>query len=98
MLQSKRNSIEGPPNKIVGVVYFLVGIVALCVAAFVLFYQGSLTGPPSTFRTGFGIIIALYGAFRIVTGISTVRKADAVKNPSVISGRGTIPPSKPPVE
>ncbi len=98
MLQSRRNLTEGPPSKIAGVVYILIGIMALGVAAFVLFYQGSLTGPPSTFRTGFGVIIALYGAFRIVTGISTVRKADAVKDVSAISGRSTIPPSKPPVE
>ena len=73
---SQRRTIERPPSKIAGAVYVIIGIFALFVAAFVLFYKGIL-GAVTNFRTGFGIVIALYGVFRIYTGITMIRKANA---------------------
>jgi hypothetical protein len=95
-----RRPIERPPSKIAGVVYIIIGIFALFIAAFVLFYEGGL-GPVTNFRTGFGIIIALYGVFRIYTGISMFRKAGRMKNSVPLNGHGIepkTPVAKPPVE
>ena len=74
---SRRQPIERPPSKIAGAVYLVIGIFALFVAAFVLLYKGIL-GAATNFRTGFGIVIALYGVFRIYTGVSMIRKANAM--------------------
>ncbi|HET6400999.1 MAG TPA: hypothetical protein VFH95_06320 [Candidatus Kapabacteria bacterium] len=91
---SRRPPIERPPSKIAGAVYAIIGFFALCVAAFVLLYQGVL-GPVTNFRTGFGIVIALYGLFRIYTGITMIRKANRMKGSLQLDGSGQEP--KPPV-
>jgi uncharacterized membrane protein len=85
---NSRRSIERPPSRIAGAVYIVIGIFALFVAAFVLFYEGGF-GPVTNFRMGFGIVIALYGAFRIYTGISMLRRAaraSAIKNSVPLDG------------
>ena len=72
---SHPRSIERAPSKIAGAVYIIIGIFALLVSAFVLVYKGAL-GAVTNFRIGFGIVIALYGVFRIYTGITMIRRAN----------------------
>jgi succinate-acetate transporter protein len=76
---------EGPPNKIAGFLYVWIGVVGLFLAAFVLMVEGKL-GQVSNFRIGLGAMIALWGIYRIITGIMTVRKANRYKPPVVIEG------------
>lgn len=85
MISPRRSPIERPPSRIAGVVYIVIGIFALFVAAFVLLYQGAL-GAVTNFRIGFGTVIALYGLFRIYTGISMIRKANAMNSAVVLHG------------
>ncbi len=75
MLQPTRRATERPPNKIAGIVYILIGAMAIAVSGFVLGYQQTVVGPTSDTWVGFGIVIALYGAFRILTGVTIVRRA-----------------------
>jgi protein-S-isoprenylcysteine O-methyltransferase Ste14 len=76
MLQpTQRQRTQRPPNKIAGIVYVLIGFMALGVSAFVLLYQKTVDGPTSNTWFGFGIVIALYGLFRVYTGVSTIRRA-----------------------
>jgi hypothetical protein len=86
-----RRPIERPPNKIAGMVYIVIGFIALCTAAFVLFYQGTVVGPITNLRTGVGIVIIVYGVFRIFTGISTIRRANKLNTPVVTSGKNSEP-------
>ena len=65
---------QKPASRVAGLIYTALGVFALFVAAFVLTVQGAL-GAVTPFRVGFGIVIALYGLFRIITGITTFRKA-----------------------
>ncbi len=81
----RRDRIERPPSKIVGLIYLGVGFFALCFAAFVLLVEGYL-GPITNFRIGFGSVIALYGVFRLYTGISTIRKANQYKSKVTLAG------------
>ncbi len=90
MRSPRRLPIERPPSKIAGAVYSIIGIFALFVAAFVLLYRGML-GPVTSFRTGFSIVIALYGLFRIYTGIVMIYKANAATRLVRLSGSGQEP-------
>jgi len=63
-----------PASKIAAVIYMALGFFALCVAVFVMTIQGVL-GEVTSFRMGLGVVIALYGVFRIITGIINFRKA-----------------------
>ncbi|HEY3874837.1 MAG TPA: hypothetical protein VGM92_05140 [Candidatus Kapabacteria bacterium] len=96
MVSSRRRPIERPPSKIAGLVYLLIGVFALVVAALVLFYEGTFTGPVTNFRTGFGIVIALYGVFRLFTGVSMIRKAGGLKGSFTFPGQNTPPSNQPP--
>ncbi len=87
---TRRRTIERPPSRVAGVIYVAIGIFALGVAAFVMFFEGTL-GAVTNFRTGFGIVIALYGAFRIFTGISMIRRAGKWKAPVVLNGHSSEP-------
>ena len=89
-----RRHIERPPNKIAGIVYVLIGFMALGTCAFVLLYQDTVAGPSSNTWIGFGIVIALYGVFRIYTGISTIRRAAKMNNSVTLNGESskTQPP------
>ena len=71
---TKRRTKDDPPSKIAGFLYVWIGIVALFLAAFVELVEGKL-GPVSNFRIGLGVVIALWGLYRIFTGITMVRKA-----------------------
>ncbi len=82
-----RTSIERAPNKIAGVVYILIGFMALGVAAFVYFYRGTVSDPTSNIWVGFCIVISLYGLFRIYTGISAIRRANKMRDAIDLSGR-----------
>lgn len=84
-----------PPNKIAAIVYLLIGFMALGVAVFVLVYQKTVAAPISNGWMGFGIVIALYGAFRIYTGVSTLRKAAKLNSSITLNGQSEQP--KPPV-
>ncbi len=86
---TSRRKIERPPNKIAAIVYLLIGFMALGVAAFVLLYQKSVAGPTSNAWIGFGIVIALYGVFRIYTGVSTLRKAANMNNSHPMNGQSS---------
>ncbi|GEM_PF-2231833 len=90
----QRDRIERPPSKVVGLIYLVVGFFAMCFAAFVLLVQGYL-GPITNFRIGFGAVIALYGLFRIYTGISTIRKANQYKSKITIAGSSAAAPKPP---
>ena len=63
------------PNKTVAVVYLLFGVFALGLSAFVLFVPASFWSIQPTFRIGFGLIILVYGLFRIYSGLDTFRRA-----------------------
>ncbi len=86
-----RRPIERPPNKIAGMVYIVIGIIALGTAAFVLFYQGTVVGPITNLRTGVGIVIVVYAVFRIFTGISTIRRANKLNNSVTLNGKNSEP-------
>jgi hypothetical protein len=73
-LTTQERLAQKPASKIAGVIYIMLGVFALFVAAFVALMQGVL-GEITSFRLGLGIVIALYGVFRIITGIITFRKA-----------------------
>jgi hypothetical protein len=88
---TSRRRIERPPNKIAAIVYLLIGFMALGVAAFVLMYQKTVVAPTSNAWTGFGIVIALYGVFRIYTGVSTLRKAAKINNSIPMNGQSSEP-------
>jgi hypothetical protein len=92
---SRRNPIERPPNKVAGIVYMLIGFMALAVAAFVLVYRGASVEPTSNIWNGFGVVIALYGVFRIVTGFMTVRRANKLTDNVALNGQSAQ--QKPPV-
>jgi hypothetical protein len=68
---------------------------ALGISAFVLLYQKTVEGPTSNTWIGFGVVIALYGVFRIYTGVSTIRKAGKANDPVVLDGQASQ--TKPPL-
>jgi hypothetical protein len=80
--QTKRRNLEPAPSKIGGIIYIWIGFVALILAGFVEFVEGKF-GPVTNFRISLGIVIALWGLYRIYTGISTIRKVSR-ENQSVI--------------
>ena len=84
-----RRHIERPPNNIAGIVYVLIGFMTLSISAFVLLYQDTVAGPTSNTWIGFGIVIAVYGLFRIYTGISTIRKAGKIKDAIILNGESS---------
>jgi hypothetical protein len=90
-----RRHIERPPNKIAGIVYILIGFMALGTCAFVLLYQNTVAGPSSNTWVGFGIVIAVYGLFRIYTGISTIRRANKLNDTIHMNGESSN--TRPPV-
>lgn len=92
-MTSRRQPIERPPSRVAGVVYIIIGFFALLIAAFILLYQGNL-GAITNIRIGFGAVIAAYGLFRIFTGITILRRANAMKNSVPLNGNisGTKPP------
>ena len=92
----RRGPIERPPSRIAGLIYIFIGAFALCLSAFVLLAQGYF-GAITPFRTGFGIVIALYGLFRVFTGIFTIKRAGGMKGVFTLTGKGNIPPPKGPV-
>jgi hypothetical protein len=86
-----RRQTERPPNKIAGIVYLLIGFMALGISAFVLLYQKTVAGPSSNTWVGFGIVIALYGLFRIYTGVSILRKAAKLNSSITLNGQSSEP-------
>ncbi len=65
------------PSKIAGLVYVLFGVFALFVGMFVLIVGSTLGGLSTQVRYIFSGVLLAYGIFRIVSGFSTIRKADA---------------------
>lgn len=63
------------PNKTVAIVYLLFGIFALGLSAFVFVVPASFWNINPTFRIGFGVIILVYGLFRIYSALDTFRRA-----------------------
>jgi hypothetical protein len=53
----------------------LLGVFALFFAGFVLVVPGAFFGVDPKIRIFFGVMIAVYGAFRVFSGISAIRKA-----------------------
>lgn len=86
MLTSRRQPIERPPSRIAGAVYIVIGFFALLVAVFFYFYQGDL-GALTHIRVGFSLVIALYGLFRIYTGISMIRRANKMSRSVIVEGK-----------
>lgn len=93
-MQPRRTPIERPPSKIAGIVYVAIGFMALVMATFIMFYRGTLVGPSSNIWKGFSAVMALYGVFRIFSGISMVRKANKMNNSVILNGHDSLP--KPP--
>jgi succinate-acetate transporter protein len=75
-LTTQERLAQKPASKIAGVIYMMLGVFALFVAAFVVSMQGAVFGEVTSFRIGVAIVIALYGLFRIITGFITFRKAN----------------------
>ncbi len=73
----------------------LIGFMALGISAFVLLYQNTVNGPTSNTWVGFGIVIALYGVFRIFTGVTTIRRAGKMNSSISLNGQSEQP--KPPI-
>ena len=95
LMLSSRRSIERPPSKIAGGVYIIIGIFALFIAAFVWLYKGVFAGLNNV-RIGFSAVIAAYGFFRIYTGISMIRRANAMSRSiplDPVDGSGQEPKS-----
>ena len=83
--QTKRRNIEATPSKIGGIIYIWIGIVAIILAGFVEFVEGKF-GPITNFRISLGIVIALWGLYRIYTGISTIRKVSRANQSVILPG------------
>ena len=89
---------DGPPNKIAGFLYVWIGIVALFLAGFVLMVEGKM-GAVSNFRIGLGIVITLWGVYRIITGIITIVKAGRASKTVILEGKDSLAPeTKPPAQ
>jgi hypothetical protein len=84
-----RKTGEPPATKIAGLVYILLGFMALSMSVFFIALPGSF-GVSANFRLGICGALALYGIFRIVTGIVTVRKAAKAGGTFTFPGRTPI--------
>lgn len=81
---------QRPPSKISGLIFILFGIFALFIAGFVVAVPGSFFGVDPNMRIGFSLVIGLYGAFRVFTGISTVRKAAQAEGKFHLNGKTPV--------
>ena len=79
------------PTKVAGTVYILLGIFGLFIAGFVMVLS-SRFGDNQQFWMVFGVVIALYGAFRIFTGWTTLKKATALEQAAHLNGESTVSP------
>ncbi len=76
---------EEPPSKVAGFIYLFLGLFSLGVAAFVLVIPQSFWGA-TNFRIGIGIVMALWGIFRITTGVRIIRQANAAEKRVKLEG------------
>jgi hypothetical protein len=74
------------PTKVMGLVYVLLGIFGLFIAGFVM-VASTRFGDNKQFLLIFGTVIALYGVFRIYTGVSIMKKAAALENAANLDGK-----------
>ncbi len=59
--------------KLVALIYTAFGLGAVAIASIVLMNDKSLGGLDSTIRIIFGILLMIYGLYRVVTGIKSFR-------------------------
>ena len=89
MIQREKR-IERPPSKISGLIFIMLGMFALFIAGFVAIVPGSFFGINQYARIGFAAVIGLYGAFRVFSGISAIRKAAAAEGTFHLNGKTPI--------
>ena len=80
------------PTKVAGLIYILLGIFGLFVAGFVMVVS-SRFGDNQQFWLIFGAVIALYGIFRIFTGVNTLKKANALESTINLNGKSVTSPA-----
>jgi hypothetical protein len=78
---------QRPPSKISGLIFIMLGIFALFIAGFVVAVPGTFFGINPYARIGFSAVIALYGAFRVFSGISAIRKAAEAEGKIQLNGK-----------
>ena len=78
-------------TKVAGFVYILLGIFGFFVAGIVMVVS-SRFGDNQQFWIVFGVVIALYGAFRIFTGWTTLKKATTLEQAAHLNGESTVSP------
>jgi hypothetical protein len=79
--------IERPPSKISALIFIMLGIFALFVAGFVVAVPGTFFGVNEYARIGFSAVIGLYGAFRVFSGITAIRKASEAEGKVHLNGK-----------
>ena len=62
------------PSKISGLIYILLGMFALFISGFGIIAPTSFFGMQKEFRIGFSIIVGIYGAWRVMAGLSILRQ------------------------
>ena len=82
--------IERPPSKVSGLIFIMLGMFALFIAGFVALVPGSFFGINPYARIGFSAVIALYGAFRVFSGITAIRKAAEAEGKFHLNGKTPI--------
>ena len=86
----RERRIERPPSKISGLIFIMLGMFALFIAGFVSLVPGSFFGINQYARIGFAAVIALYGAFRVFSGITAVRKAAQAEGTFHLNGKTPV--------
>jgi hypothetical protein len=77
------------PNKTVAILFLLLGVSALGLAAFVFMVPDTFWHIQPAFRIAFGALILLYGLFRIYSGLDTFRRAAILDREASLSGPGS---------
>jgi hypothetical protein len=78
---------QRPPSKISGLIFIMLGIFALFIAGFVVAVPGTFFGINQYARIGFAAVIGLYGAFRVFSGISAIRKNAEAEGKIQLNGK-----------
>ena len=58
---------------VTAIVYILLGFGSLAIAGYVLFMPGTLGNLDPMYKNIFGVMLVLYGIFRVVTGVQVLR-------------------------
>lgn len=83
-----RHELPPPaPSKVSGLLSIMLGILWLFVAGFVVVVPGAFFGIPQIARIGFGVVVGIFGAYRVFSGISTIHKADEAERALRLNGK-----------